>query len=323
MGNFAVSASDELIARGKDLIEKLTQPGEKQSDALARMFNIVEEQADGEVMRQSGIDVQALDSSLANIRNMFLATVTGKEQIITEKDGKIAEIKELKDKLEKDLRDKLDAADAEKKAAAEQAEAAAKAAAQAIKDAQAAKEQAETAASLASEKDKTIATLAEKLSAAEAKAAGYDDLMQKETLAQEQIKDLHRAIEANQAEADRKTEALKSEYDRRIADADRDHADELRAAARELQAAKDTFERTLSDKDKDHDAEIRELRAKTDKQISDAEKDAALAAATAAAEKERECMDRIRAVDKENARLLARIEFLEERIKSLEAAASK
>ena len=141
--------------------------------------------------------------------------------------------------------------------------------------------------------------------------------------AAEQIKDLHRAIEANQAEADRKTEALKSEYDRRIADADRDHADELRAAARELQAAKDTFERTLSDKDKDHDAEIRELRAKTDKQISDAEKDAALAAATAAAEKERECMDRIRAVDKENARLLARIEFLEERIKSLEAAASK
>lgn len=305
MGNFAVSASDELIARGKDLIEKLTQPGEKQSDALARMFNIVEEQADGEVMRQSGIDVQALDSSLANIRNMFLATVTGKEQIITEKDGKIAEIKELKNKMEKDLRDKLDAADAEKKAAAEQAEAAAKAAALAIKDAQAAKEQAETANRLASEKDRTIATLADKLSAAEAKIKGYDDLMQKEAAAQEQIRELHRTMEAS-----------KADHERAIAEAGRERAEAEKAAERELSAEKEASKRALAAAEKDHSAAIRELQAQMERKISDAEKDAALAMANAVAEKEREFATQLRTADKENAKLQARIEILEEQLRA-------
>ena len=305
MGNFAVSASDELIARGKDLIEKLTQPGEKQSDALARMFNIVEEQADGEVMRQSGIDVQALDSSLANIRNMFLATVTGKEQIITEKDGKIAEIKELKDKLEKDLRDKLDAADAEKRAAAEQAEAAAKAAALAIKDAQAAKEQAETANRLVSEKDRTIATLADKLSAAEAKIKGYDDLMQKEAAAQEQIRELHRTMEAS-----------KADHERAIAEAGRERAEAVKAAERELSAEKEASKRALAAAEKDHSAAIRELQAQMERKISDAEKDAALAMANAVAEKEREFATQLRTADKENAKLQARIEILEEQLRA-------
>lgn len=305
MGNFAVSASDELIARGKDLIEKLTQPGEKQSDALARMFNIVEEQADGEVMRQSGIDVQALDSSLANIRNMFLATVTGKEQIITEKDGKIAEIKELKNKMEKDLRDKLDAADAEKRAAAEQAEAAAKAAALAIKDAQAAKEQAETANRLASEKDRTIATLADKLSAAEAKIKGYDDLMQKEAAAQEQIRELHRTMEAS-----------KADHERAIAEAGRERAEAEKAAERELSAEKEASKRALAAAEKDHSAAIRELQAQMERKISDAEKDAALAMANAVAEKEREFATQLRTADKENAKLQARIEILEEQLRA-------
>ena len=72
------------------------------------------------------------------------------------KDNMIAEVKNLKDQMEKDLREKLAAADTEKKAAEEQAEAAAKAAALAIKDAQAAKEQAETANRLVSEKDLTV-----------------------------------------------------------------------------------------------------------------------------------------------------------------------
>jgi len=257
MANFAVNANDEVITKGRELLERLARPGEKQGDVLGRIFDIVEQQEEGETMRQSGIDVQALDSSLANIRTMFLATVTGKEQIITEKDGKIAEIKELKNKMEKDLRDKLDAADAEKKAAAEQAEAAAKAAAQAIKDAQAAKEQAETANRLVSEKDRTIATLADKLSAAEAKIEGYDALVQKEAEAREKIKELYWDIEAGRADHERK--------------------------------------------------------------ISDTKKDAALAVANAVAEKERELSAQLRAADKENARLQARVEILEEQIRAARA----
>lgn len=251
MANFAVSANEDVITQGRNLLERLAQPGEKQGDVLGRIFDIVEQQEQGETMRQSGIDVQALDSSLANIRTMFLAAATGKEQIVAEKDSKIAEIKALKDKLEKDLRDKLEAADVEKKAAAEQAEAAAKAAAQAIKDAQAAKEQAETANRLVSEKDRTIATLADKLSAAEAKIEGYDDLMQKEAAAQDKI---------------------------------------------------------------------RELQTRVERITSDAQKDTALAVANAVAEKEREFATQLRAADKENARLQARIEILEEQ---LQAAVNK
>ena len=46
-GNFAVSASDEIIAQGKELLEKMARPGEKQGDVLGRIFRIVEERQDG------------------------------------------------------------------------------------------------------------------------------------------------------------------------------------------------------------------------------------------------------------------------------------
>ena len=254
MANFAVSASDEIIAHGRELMAQMAQPGEKQGDTLERMFRIVAEHKDGETMKQAGVDVQALDASLSNIRNMFLAAATSKEQIVAIKDNMIAEVKNLKDQMEKDLREKLAAADTEKKAAEEQAEAAAKAAALAIKDAQAAKEQAETANRLVSEKDRTIGTLADKLSAAEAKIEGYDALVQKEAEAREKIKELYRDIEAGRADHERK--------------------------------------------------------------ISDAEKDAALAMANAVAEKEREFATQLRTADKENAKLQARIEILEEQLRA-------
>ena len=233
MANFAVSASDEIIAHGRELMAQMAQPGEKQGDTLERMFRIVAEHKDGETMKQAGVDVQALDASLSNIRNMFLAAATSKEQIVAIKDNMIAEVKNLKDQMEKDLREKLAAADTEKKAAEEQAEAAAKAAALAIKDAQAAKEQAETANRLVSEKDLTIATLADKL------------------------------------------------------------------------AAQD---------------KIRELQTQVERITSDAQKDTALAVANAVAEKEHEFATQLRAADKENARLQARIEILEEQ---LQAAVNK
>lgn len=254
MANFAVSANEDVITQGRNLLERLAQPGEKQGDVLGRIFDIVEQQEQGETMRQSGIDVQALDSSLANIRTMFLAAATGKEQIVAEKDSKITEIKALKDKMEKDLRDKLEAAEAEKKTAVEQVESAAQVTAQALKDAQAAKGQADTANSLVAEKDRTIATLADKLSAAEAKIDGYDTLRQKEAEAQETIKELRRAL----------------------ADAEKDQ----------------------------------------ERRISDAEKDAALAVANAVAAKEREITGLLREAEKENARLQARVEILEEQLRA-------
>lgn len=292
--NFAVNANDEVISKGKRLLEKMAKPGEKQGDVLGRIFDLVTERLDGETLTQGGVDVQALDSSLSNIRNMFLAAVTGKEQIIASKDDKISEVKSLKDQMERDLREKLDTAKSEKDAAIEQAGAAARAAAQAVKEAQAAKEQAETANRLVAEKDRTIATLADKLSATEAKIAGYDDLMRKESESNDQIKDLLRTLETE-----------KNNYER------------------QLQAEKDAAERALVDAGKDRDAAIRELQAQMDWKISEAKKDAALETATAVAEKEREMTALLRSADKENAKLQARIELLEERIRAIEPSAGK
>ena len=292
--NFAVNANDEVISKGKRLLEKMAKPGEKQGDVLGRIFDLVTERLDGETLTQGGVDVQALDSSLSNIRNMFLAAVTGKEQIIASKDDKISEVKSLKDQMERDLWEKLDTAKSEKDAAVEQAGAAARAAAQAVKEAQAAKEQAETANRLVAEKDRTIATLADKLSATEAKIAGYDDLMRKESESNDQIKDLLRTLETE-----------KNNYER------------------QLQAEKDAAERALVDAGKDRDAAIRELQAQMDWKIFEAKKDAALATATAVAEKEREMTALLRSADKENAKLQARIELLEERIRAIEPSAGK
>ena len=46
MGNFAVSASDEIISQGNSLLEKLQQPGDKKGDTLKHLFEIVEANLD-------------------------------------------------------------------------------------------------------------------------------------------------------------------------------------------------------------------------------------------------------------------------------------
>ena len=236
MANFAVNASDEVIAKGKDLLEKMANPGEKQGDVLERIFKIVEEHKDGETMKKGGVDIQALDSALSNIRTMFLASVTGREQIVSEKDAKIDEIRTLKDQLEADLRDKLASAEMDKKTAVAQAEAAAKEAAQAVKDADAAKEQAETANRLAAEKDRTIATLAEKLRDAEGKLDGYDDLVGKNAETQEQIRELNRSISDLQKDHAAEIRELKTALERQISEAEKDTALAVAEKEREMTA---------------------------------------------------------------------------------------
>ncbi|MGN0513117.1 MAG: hypothetical protein ACI4GD_02475 [Lachnospiraceae bacterium] len=288
MANFAVAASEEVINQGNELLERLAQPGERKADTLSRLFSIVSDQIDGQAMKQGGVDVQALDASLANIRTMFLASVSGKEQIVAEKDSKIAEIKALKDQLEADLRAQLTATKTEKEQAEKVSEAAAKAAAQAVKDAETAKEQAETANNLALEKDKTIGTLADKLAAAEEKASGYDDLKAEKENLQEKCKDLERQLEsgkqaADQAlrdaekEAEHKITTLTADYERKLADAARDLRDAKKDAAYEL-------EKAISEKER---------------------------------EVEKKMSDQLRQADRENARLLAKIEALEAKIEEI------
>lgn len=194
MANFAVAAPEEVINQGNELLERLAQPGERKADALSRLFSIVSDQIDEQTMKEGGVDVKGLDASLTNIRTMFLASVSGKEQIVAEKDAKIAEIKAMKEQMEADLRSQLAAAKAEKEQAEKISEAAKEQAAQAIKDAEAAKEQAETANKLAVEKDTTIRTLADKLAAAEEKASGYDSLKAEKEDLHERYKELERKL---------------------------------------------------------------------------------------------------------------------------------
>lgn len=288
MANFAVAASEEIINQGNVLLERLAQPGERKADTLGRLFSMVSDQIDGQAMRQGGVDVQALDASLNNIRAMFLASVSGKEQIVAEKDTKIAEIKALKDQMEADLREQVTAAKAEKEQAEKVSEAAAKAAAQAVKDAEAAKEQAETATQLVAEKDKTISTLADKLAIADEKAAGYNDLKTEKEKFQEKCKDLERQLEAEKAAGQQALKDAEKEADHKIAVLTADYERKLSDAARDLQ---------------------------------DAKKDAAYALEKAVSEKEREIekqmSDQLRQADRENARLLAKIETLEAKIEEM------
>ena len=110
------------------------------------------------------------------------------------------------DVLEQDLRDKIDALNEAKQDAEQVADAAARSADQAEKEARAAKEQAETATSLAAEKDRTIASLAEKLSVAESKAAGFDDLQKEAEALQREIIDIKKDAELDKERAVRSTE---------------------------------------------------------------------------------------------------------------------
>lgn len=244
----------------------------------------------------------------ARVRNKYLALIESKDVTISDLQEKI-----------KGLEDGYDQARAT-------SEAAAKAAAQAVKDATAAQKQADTADQLCSEKDETITALKEKLADHETLKAANESAL--ERLAEMEAlrrtnEDLNRILAENKAEAARKIEDLTSEFKRKAEDAEREHSDALKAAARELQVEKDAAARALADAAKDHEVALRELQAQMERKISDAEKDAALAAANATAEKEREMTALLREADKENARLQARIELLEERIKSLQASISK
>lgn len=293
MATFAVNASDDTVKALSELMDGMAQEGEKKADTLQRIFRIASQNADGEVLKHSGVDVSALDAAQENIRSMFVTAVTGREQIVENCNMKIAEIRDKKDALETDLRAKITAAEESKVQAEQAANNAAKAAAQAISDAKAARDTAEANAALAAEKDKTILALTDKLTAAEAKADGYDALIKAKADADAQIAALQAQLSTEQKEHERI-----------------------------LNDEKKSADRALSDAQKDAETKIRELQAKMDRAISDAKKDAALAqekAIVEAAKEIREHMqEEIRQADKENAKLQAKLDIQLDQIKELQ-----
>lgn len=245
MGNFAVAASDEIIRQGNELLNELSKDGVKKEIALSRLFELARENVSGHALRQGGVDVEALDAALTNIRTMFLSAITGREQIVIEKDTEIAEIKALKEKMEADLRSQIAGA----KEAKEQAEKVTveyqKSSQQAEKEAAAAKEQADTANRLVAEKQKINDMLSSKLSDAETKIENYDALQKKLEDAQKKIDELNHTIAENKKSAEYEKSSLQAEMDRKLLEKEKD--------------AELNLERMIAAKDKEKAEELLEL----------------------------------------------------------------
>lgn len=262
MGNFAVSASEEIINQGTALLEKLQKPGDKKGDTLKHLFEIVEANLDNEQMKQGNVDVEALEASLNNIRSMFVTSVSGKEELKVSYQAKIDNIKNLKDKLEAELTEKIVEAREEKALAETKAEEATKAMEQAFKDLKVAEEKATSAEALTAETRKNNDTLQSELSKAKEQLAGYDDL--------------------KKSEFEAKTEVINLRHD--LEEKEKEYKDSLKA------------------KDVECNHQIEQIKAS-----AELDKEKALIA------KEREMNEKIRELDRENAKLQALIEQLQQK----------
>lgn len=245
MGNFAVSASDDVISKGNSLIEQLQKPGDKKGDALKHLFEIVEANLDNEQMKQGNVDVEALEASLNNIRSMFVTSVSGKEELKVFYQDKIDNIKNLKDKLETELTEKIAEAREEKALAETKAEEATKAMEQAFKDLKVAEEKATSAEALTAETRKNNDTLQSELSKAKEQLSGYDDLKKSEFEAKTEVINLRHELEEKEKEY---KDALKAK------DVECNHQIEQIKASAELNK-----EKALIAKEREMNEKIREL----------------------------------------------------------------
>ena len=107
MANFAIAADENVIARGNKLIEELQEPGEKKGVTLNRLFDLVSTHLQEDQLKRSGVDTEALDASITNIRNLFTAALSGKEEIRAEYERRMAELRERNEELEKNYKIQL------------------------------------------------------------------------------------------------------------------------------------------------------------------------------------------------------------------------
>ena len=213
---FAIAADENVIARGNKLIEELQEPGEKKMVLhINRLFeSCVYSICRKDQLKRSGVDTEALDASITNIRNLFTAALSGKEEIRAEYERRMAELRERNEELEKNYKIQLGKLASEKedvlrkytdlKELQETAETARKAA----------EEQAASAVNLVKEKEKTNIMLTEKLRDAEQKAGNYDTLEKENASLKQKVSDLQFKIkdyEKNELLHIKEIEQLKKE----------------------------------------------------------------------------------------------------------------
>lgn len=287
MANFAIAADENVIARGNKLIEELQEPGEKKGVTLNRLFDLVSTHLQEDQLKRSGVDTEALDASITNIRNLFTAALSGKEEIRAEYERRMAELREKNEESEKNYKIQLGKLASEKEDALrkytdlkelqETAETARKAA----------EEQAASAVNLVKEKEKTNIMLTEKLRDAEQKAGNYDTLEKENTSLKQEVSNLQFKIkdyEKNEILHIREIEQLKKEKEK-----DSATIEKLNIEKREVQ---ETIQSELSEKTALLSKQEKELNT-LQIQLTEQSKEAELMKERAVIEKEREMISKI------------------------------
>ena len=279
MANFAIAADENVIARGNKLIEELQEPGEKKGVTLNRLFDLVSTHLQEDQLKRSGVDTEALDASITNIRNLF-----------TEYERRMAELRESKEELEKNYKIQLGKLASEKEDALrkytdlkelqETAETARKAA----------EEQAASAVNLVKEKEKTNIMLTEKLRDAEQKAGNYDTLEKENASLKQKVSDLQFKIKDYE-----KNELL--------------HIKEIEQLKKEAHKNSVTIEKLNTEKYKEHETIQAQLSEKT-KLLSEQEKELNVLHIQLAEQSKESELIKERAVIEKEREMLSKIEEL-------------
>lgn len=201
MPNFAIATEEHVISKGMDLINKLAQPGEKKGETLARLFSIVEEKLDGEVMKRSGVDVAALDASLSNIRSMFISSISGREELEI---SYAKSISELKDKI-LIIEEERDRGIREAKADVDRYEQKAILASNSMlkldKERKALEDQLSTTQDLIAEIRKSNESLAKELASLKGELSAKNEALQKMSVVSEKVRELESILERERMQA--------------------------------------------------------------------------------------------------------------------------
>ena len=290
MANFAIAADENVIARGNKLIEELQEPGEKKGVTLNRLFDLVSTHLQEDQLKRSGVDTEALDASITNIRNLFTAALSGKEEIRAEYERRIAELRESNEESEKNYKIQLGKLASEKEDALrkytdlkelqETAETARKAA----------EEQAASAVNLVKEKEKTNIMLTEKLRDAEQKAGNYDTLEKENASLKQKVSDLQFKIKDYE-----KNELL--------------HIKEIELLKKEAHKNSVTIEKLNTEKYKEHETIQAQLSEKT-KLLSEQEKELNVLHIQLAEQSKESELIKERAVIEKEREMLSKIEEL-------------
>lgn len=217
MKNFAISAKDEIADRGQEVLEKLrANDRETKADLFEKMLNLVETKIENNEMETNGIDTEALDASLSNIRALFIAATSGRNELKSSYDKKMAELKLKKDEVEKTLQNRLMDAKDEIKTLQERASGATLLKETAFKNAAAAETKAQTLSDLAEELKKTNAKLQEELEAAQNQLESLDQTRNDLAEAKRKIKEMEMTLQSKKETYSASLAANEENYQMRL-----------------------------------------------------------------------------------------------------------